>query len=221
MSTPPSPIRRLAAQPTFRRWAVANLFARLPLTMNLLVLVLVGEEVTGSVATGATIAGAATLSAGLTAQLRGRRLDRVELNRGLRQDLMLSGVSVTAILIATILRAPVPVLLVLAAVMGVAYAAVLGGFRALLVRSVPPGDLEAANAIDAVFVEVAFVTGPARGGRARVVPAAQRHPGAHGDRLRGVRSPDRGTADPGTDGSRVPRSWGPTPCGPEGRRRST
>ena len=164
MSPPPSPLRRLAAQPTFRRWAVANLFARLPLTMNLLVLVLVGEAVTGSVATGATIAGAATLSAGLTAQLRGRRLDRVELNRGLQQDLVLSGLSVTAILIATLLRAPVPVLLVLAAVMGVAYAAVLGGFRALLVRSVPPGDLEAANAIDAVFVEVAFVTGPAVAG---------------------------------------------------------
>ncbi len=164
MTTPPSPIRRLASQPTFRRWAVANLFARLPLTMNLLVLVLVGEAVTGSVATGATLAGAATLSAGLTAQLRGRRLDRVELNRGLRQDLLLSCVAVVAILTATLLRAPVPVLLALAVLMGVAYAAVLGGFRALLVRSVPPGVLEAANAIDAVFVEVAFVMGPAVAG---------------------------------------------------------
>ncbi len=164
MTTPPSSLRRLAAQPTFRRWAVANLFARLPLTMNLLVLVLVGEAVTGSVATGATLAGAATLSAGLSAQWRGRRLDRVELNRGLRQDLILSAIGVAAIAVATVAAAPVWVLLVLAAGMGVAFAAVLGGFRALLVRSVPVEDLEAANAIDAVFVEVAFVAGPAAAG---------------------------------------------------------
>ncbi|MGI9017537.1 MAG: hypothetical protein ACR2HR_10630 [Euzebya sp.] len=134
-----TPIRRLAAQPTFRRWAVANLFARLPLTMNLLVLVLVGKAVTGSVATGAILAGVSTFAAGAC-------------------------VAVAVVGAATYFRAPVAVLLVLAVGLGVSYAAILGGYRSLLVRAVSGEDLETANAIDAVFVEVAFVVGPALAG---------------------------------------------------------
>ncbi len=164
MDTSSAPLRRLLSQPTFRRWALANLFARLPLTMNLLVLVLVGEEVTGSVATGATLAGISTFCAGAAAQWRGRRLDRVELNLGLRQDLVASGVAVAVMATATILEAPVGVLAAIAVVQGIAFAAVLGGFRALLVHAVPPRDLAAANAMDAVFVEVAFIAGPALAG---------------------------------------------------------
>ena len=155
------PLRRLFAQEQFRRWAVANLLARLPLTMNLLVLVLVGEALTGQVSTGATLAGGATLAAGLAAQWRGRRLDTVELNRGLRGDMLLSSLSLFALCAATVLGAPVPVMLGLSVLLGIAFAAVLGGFRALLVQSVPEDDIEAANAMDAVFVEVAFVLGPA------------------------------------------------------------
>ncbi|MEE8600009.1 MFS transporter [Euzebya tangerina] len=155
------PLKRLFGQPLFRRWAVANLLARLPLTMNLLVLVLVGEALTGEVSTGATLAGGATFAAGATAQWRGRRLDRVELNRGLRTDLGWSSVALAALAGAAVMGAPVPVMLGLAVLLGVAFAAILGGFRALLVQAVPDDDIEAANAMDAVFVEVAFVVGPA------------------------------------------------------------
>lgn len=155
------PLRRLIKQPMFRRWVAANLMARLPLTMNLLVLVLAGEAVSGSVSTGATLAGAATFSAGVSARWRGRRLDRVELNRGMRADIALAAVLVSILGTAVLLTAPIWILFGLAVVMGWAYAAVLGGFRALLVEAVDRRDLEAANALDAVFVEVAFVTGPA------------------------------------------------------------
>lgn len=155
------PLRRLFAQPVFRRWAIANLMARLPLTMNLLVLVLAGEEVTGSVSTGALLAGAATFSAGAFARWRGRRLDRVELNRGMRSGIGLAAVLVALLGVAVLLEAPVWLLLALSVTMGWSYAAVLGGFRALLVEAVTEEDLEAANALDSVFVEVAFVTGPA------------------------------------------------------------
>ena len=82
----------------FRRWAVVNLLARLPMTMNLLALVLVGEAVTGSLANGASLAGIATVSAGLAAQWRGRMLDRVELREGLRRHLGLSALAVLALL---------------------------------------------------------------------------------------------------------------------------
>jgi predicted MFS family arabinose efflux permease len=168
-----SSLRRLWARPPFRRWAVANLVARLPLTMNLLAMVLVGEAVTGSLGAGAALSGLSIGAAGFAAPLRGRRLDRVELRSGLRTDLLQSSAAVAAMAVAAAVGAPIPVLCALAVVQGVAYAAVLGGFRALLVPTVPPEDIEPANALDAVFVEVAFVAGPAvAGALALVVPPA-------------------------------------------------
>lgn len=173
MSTDLSILRRLARTPMFRRWAIANLFARLPLTMNLLALVLVGEHLSGSLAVGAQLAGAATLAAGLSAQWRGRSLDRVELRSGLRRHLLTSA-AVTAVLTAAVIAGlPVWAIAVLAVAEGMAFAAVLGGFRALLVPAVEREDLEAANALDAVFVEVAFVAGPALAGALALLVGAQ------------------------------------------------
>jgi MFS family permease len=170
-AAPDTPLRRLLRQPAFRRWAVANLFARLPLTMNLLAMVLVGEAVTGSLGTGAALAGISTFTAGFAAPFRGRRLDRVELRGGLRTDLVASSAVVAVLAVAAAVSAPVWLLGVLACAQGLAFAAVLGGFRALLIPSVPAGDIQAANALDAVFVEVAFVAGPAvAGALALVIP---------------------------------------------------
>ncbi|MGI8575769.1 MAG: hypothetical protein ACR2MA_10625, partial [Egibacteraceae bacterium] len=131
-----SPLRELLRSPAFRRWAVTNLFARLPLTMNLLALVLVGEAVTGSLGTGAVLAGILTATAGLVAQPRGRQLDRTELRTGLRRDLVLSAAGLAALVVAAVVQAPVWALGLLAAAEGMASAAVLGGFRALLVPTV-------------------------------------------------------------------------------------
>lgn len=168
-ATDVSPLRGLLRRPLFRRWAAANLFARLPLTMNLLVLVLVGEAVTGSLATGATLAGILTFTTGALAQPRGRLLDRTDLRAGVRRDLVLSAATVLAMVAAVLLQTPIWVLGLLAAAEGVATAAVLGGFRALLVPAVPAEDIEPANALDAVFVEVAFVAGPAVAGAAALI----------------------------------------------------
>ncbi|MBW3605680.1 MAG: hypothetical protein KY460_12395 [Actinobacteria bacterium] len=168
-TTRETPLRGLLRNPLFRRWAVANLFARLPLTMNLLTLVLVGEVVTGSLATGATLAGILTLTSGLLAQPRGRRLDRRELRAGLRRDLLVSAAAVLVLAGAAAAGSPVWVLGVLSAVVGVASAALLGGFRALLVPTVTADEIEPANALDAVFVEVAFVAGPAVAGGAALL----------------------------------------------------
>ena len=51
-------------------------------------------------------------------------------------------------------------------------AALSGGFRALLVPVVPPTDLPRANALEAVFIEVAFVSGPAVAGLVALVAGA-------------------------------------------------
>lgn len=148
---------------------MANLFVRLPLTMTLLALVLVGEAVTGSLATGATLAGILTVTSGVLAMPRGRQLDRQELGRGLRRDLLLSAAGMLALAAAAWVGAPVWVLGVVAAAVGVASAALLGGFRALLVPTVSAEEIEPANALDAVFIEVAFVAGPAVAGAAALV----------------------------------------------------
>lgn len=159
-----SGLRALAALPLWRRWTLASLLARLPTSMTLLALVLAGEEATGSAATGALLAGAATFTAGFAAPWRGARLDRRELRGGL-QRACLGGAAVLLLEAAALAAgAPIAVLFVLAVVQGVALAAVSGGFRALLVAVVPARELPRANAIEAVFVEVAFVSGPAVAG---------------------------------------------------------
>lgn len=157
-------LRLLARQPLWRQWALASLLGRLPLTMSLLALALAGERVTGSYAVGAQIAAVATFASGLTASWRGRQLDSYGRRRGLQQ----AGAITAAVLLteaaAVSLRAPVALLFALAVAQGVASAPLFGGFRSLLPSAVEAQDLPRANTLDAVGIEVAFVSGPAVAG---------------------------------------------------------
>ncbi len=150
----------LARHPLWRRWTLASFLARIPNTMTLIALVLVGERVTGSIGVGAQLSGVAIAASGLAAPWRGRRLDRLELRSGLQRDCVVTAGIIAAQAVALIVEAPLPVFFVLAAAQGIAFAAVTGGYRALLVPVVPPMALPRANALEAVFIEVAFVTGP-------------------------------------------------------------
>lgn len=136
------------------------MLARLPLTMTLLALVLVGEDVAGSIAVGARLSGVALLASGASALWRGRALDRRELTAGLRRDSALTALTLFGLAAAVAAGAPLVVLYVLAAAQGVAMAALSGGFRALLPAVVPERLVARANAIEAVAIEVAFVAGP-------------------------------------------------------------
>lgn len=151
-------------QPLWRRWVVAALLGRLPLTMTLLALVLVGERVTGSLAVGAQLAGVATVTAGVAAPLRGRQLDRGGLRNGLRNAALLTAAVLVAQAAAVLGGAPLIVLYVLAAVLGGAFAALSGGFRALLIPIVAAEDIQRANVLEAVLIEVAFIAGPSLAG---------------------------------------------------------
>ena len=154
----------LLRTPGWAWWTAASFAARLPVTMVLIALVLAGEAATGSLATGAALAGTATAANGLTAPLRGRRLDRRELRAGLQRATLTGATAATALAIATAAQASAPVLFVLAAAFGVSLAGVNGGFRTLLSAVVPAAQLPRALTVEAVFVEVAFVTGPAAAG---------------------------------------------------------
>lgn len=154
----------LARQPQWRRWTLASFLGRLPLTMTLLALVLVGERVTGSLAVGAQLAGVATFTAGIAAPMRGRQLDRGGLREGLRNAALLTSIMLVAQAVAVLTGAPLGLLYVLAAAQGASFAALSGGFRALLVPVVSAEDLPRANTLEAVFIEVAFVAGPSLAG---------------------------------------------------------
>lgn len=160
----PAPIAALVAQPLWRRWTVASFLARWPVTMSLVALVFAGEAVTGSLAVGAQLAGVATAANGLASPWRGRRLDRGEVRGGLRRATAAGAVIASTLAVATAVAAPLPVLVGLSAALGLALSAVSGGFRTLLASVVPGEQLPRALTIEAVWVEVAFVTGPALAG---------------------------------------------------------
>ena len=154
----------LVRQPLWRRWTLASLLGRLPLTMTLLALVLVGERVAGSLAVGAQLAGVATIAAGIAAPLRGRQLDSGGIRVGLRNAALLTAAVLGAQAAAVVMGAPLLVLFGLAAAQGVTSAALSGGFRALLVWVVDASDLPQANTLEAVLIEIAFVAGPSLAG---------------------------------------------------------
>ena len=157
-------LRTLAGQPLWRRWTIASFFARLPMTMTLIALLLAGQEATGSTAVGAWLAGTATFTSGLASTWRGRRLDRFELRGGL-QRACLTTAGVLVVLAGLVgAGAPAWTLFALAVALGIAMAAITGGYRALLVPVVSDADLPTANTLEAVFVELAFVSGPAVAG---------------------------------------------------------
>lgn len=159
-----SSLRALAVQPLWRRWVLAALLGRLPLTMTLLALVLVGERVTGSLAVGAQLAGVATVTAGIAAPLRGRQLDRGGLRNGLRNAALVTAAVLVAQAAAVLAGVPLIVLYILAAALGAAFAALSGGFRALLIPIVAADDLQRANVVEAVLIEIAFIAGPSLAG---------------------------------------------------------
>ncbi|WNG51491.1 MFS transporter [Archangium minus] len=145
---------------TWRRWVLTAFFARLPGTMTAFALLMAGREATGSFTFGAWMASACAVGAALAAPWRGRMLDREPLLMGLRRGLYWQALLTMGLVVAATLRAPAPVLLAGALLLGVMPSGVQGGIRALLGSVAPASRLEAAFALDAVLVEVQWVLGP-------------------------------------------------------------
>jgi len=148
------------AQPSWRRLFAASMSSRLPITMGVLGLVLAGHSL-GSFVLGARLAAVYTITGALTSVWRGRRMDRGDLRDGLRRDGLLVALVAVAMAISIHAHAPTIVAIALAVALGMALAAIPGGYRAMLSSVVPESEVHAAYALDAVCVEVCFVTGPA------------------------------------------------------------
>lgn len=160
---PARPLRLLVAVPAWRWWVVGCFVARLPSTMVIVALVLSGKRL-GSYGLGAGLAGLYTVAAGLGALWRGRALDRRELRAGLAGELLVAAGAFLATAALVAAQAPVPLVAAAVVTAGVASSAVFAGYRAFLPAVVRADLVPAAYAIDAVLLEVAFVTGPAVAG---------------------------------------------------------
>ncbi len=108
-------VRALIRRPLWRRWAAASGLSRLPVAMVPLAFVLAGQYATGSFAAGALLVSVHALSEAVAAPWGGRLLDRREVRGGVQQALVVAAGALALLAGAVSLRAPLPLLLLLAA----------------------------------------------------------------------------------------------------------
>lgn len=154
------PLNELLAVRAWRRWTLASFLARLPISMGVLGLILAGEHATGSIATGAHLAGAMMFTAGLLGPWRGARMDRREMRRALQESSLVLAAAFAALAVAVAVKAPTVLLFVPAVGAGVGLAGMWGGFRALLLVVVTPDQLRQAHYVESLMVEVTYLLGP-------------------------------------------------------------
>jgi MFS family permease len=156
----PDGIGDLIAQRAWQRWTISSFLARLPISMSLLGLVLAGQAATGSLATGARLAGFTTFCAGLAGPMRGRLLDRRELRTGLQRSCFLYCGIMAAFAVCVALKTNVILLYALCAGLAYSISGIWGGFRALLVAAVSSERLRRAHFVESLMVEVSYGVGP-------------------------------------------------------------
>lgn len=144
----------------FLRWLVAAVLGRLSLAAAPVALLAAGSQIFDSVAVGARLAAAVSVSTAVFAPFKGRRLDRHGLSRGLRASLWQSAVAAVAVAVALHLRATLPWVDVAAAVLGYTLAILPAGFRAMVTHLVEDRMLQAASNLDAVAFEVSLISAP-------------------------------------------------------------
>lgn len=154
------PVRDLLATRSWRQWTLASMLARMPVSMGLLGLILAGEEATGSLATGAHLAGTMMFTAGLLGPWRGARMDRREMCRALQESSLILAVAFVGLAAAVAYEAPTTALFASAILAGTGLAGMWGGFRALLLVVVTPAQLRQAHYVESMMVEVTYLLGP-------------------------------------------------------------
>lgn len=134
---------------------------------------LVGER-TADLATGARLAAAATIVAGIAGPAGGRWLDRSDLRRGLQIACLSAAACLVILTIICVMGWPTGIMLPVVILYGLTIAPIAGATRAVLVISVPRREMDQAGAVEPVINEAAFIAGPATAGLAAIVggPAA-------------------------------------------------
>ena len=150
----------LLGQAAWRRWTVASLSSRLPLSMSLLAFVLAGQQSLDSVAKGSILAGLIALVAGLLGPWAGRRLDRTEVRRALQRRLLAAGALMVVFAALVHFRAGFPALIVTVVLVGGCLAGMMAGFRSLLLVVVETASRRHSHFVESMMVEFGYAVGP-------------------------------------------------------------
>jgi MFS family permease len=152
--------RHVFAAPLVRPLLLAAVLARMPIGMGAVGLILFVHGETGSFGSAGVVTGAFTIGIGITGPLLARLIDR----RGTRAVIvpasLLSATGLVALVVLGKEGAGTVPLVLAAAIAGAGTPPVGGVLRQLGPLLVPARDLEAAYALDAVSMELIFVSGP-------------------------------------------------------------
>jgi len=149
------------ADPAARAFTLAGLVARLPISMTGLGLVLLVSLRTGSFALAGVVTAVATLTAGASAPLWGRTVDRVGQARVLVGASLVWVLAQALLVWAIWLGWPVPVALAAAAGVGLGFSSAGASVRARWSHRLQGSPLlDTAFAWEAVLDEVIFLVGP-------------------------------------------------------------
>lgn len=155
-----TPLRELLGNHHYWRWSVSAQLTRLPVLMIPLAFVLVGTYSSGTYAVGGIMVTAYIITEVCCASIVGRLLDWIGLFPGISCLLGLAALSHFGLAISFTLKAPVPLLILLAVLVGTFTAGVPGTMRSLLSKAIPSRLLAPALAIDSTLVEVVVVIAP-------------------------------------------------------------
>ena len=152
--------RNVFAAPRVRPLLLATLLARLPISMGAVGLILFVHGETGSFGSAGIVTGAFTVGVGVTGPLLARLVDRRGTHRVILPAVLVTAAGLVAVVVLGREGAGTVPLVVAAALAGAGTPPVGGVLRQQWPHLVPERDLETAYALDAVSIEVNFVTGP-------------------------------------------------------------
>lgn len=152
---------RLLAPSAHHRPFIAAVVGRLPISMGPLSVVLGVRAATGSYAIAGLVAAALAVGLGVGAPILGRLVDRVGQSRVVATCAVASGACMAALAVATTRGAATGTMVALAAGAGLAFPPLSPCMRAAW-RSLiaDPVDRTAAYALEAVAIEIIFISGP-------------------------------------------------------------
>ncbi len=153
--------RTVLAAPGCARVFATALIGRLPQGMSSLAIILLVRSATGSYAAAGIAVGAFAFCTAAGAPVQGRLVDRFGRRRVLMPSAILSAAALAGLVAAASARAPVAVLVVLAALAGGLVPPIAPAVRALLGDLLPDPEVrEIAYALESVIQELIWIAGP-------------------------------------------------------------
>ena len=165
--------RAALTAPGAGRPVLASALARLPIAMGSIAILIYVQRSTGSFASAGLVSAGTLVGVATGSVAQGRLIDRMGPTRPLLGMSVAFAASVAGAVAAIELRAPLAVVIGLAALVGVTQPAVASASRALWGRLVPAGpQRQAAYAYEAISTEVFFILGPGVAGVLAAAPWA-------------------------------------------------